>query len=442
VTSSGSDARPAPALPQAIGRLALIGLVLNVTIGSSVFGLPSVIGGRLGPASPWAWVVAAAGMALVVACIAEVASRFSQAGGQYLYARAAFGRLAGIEMAWLAYLVRLTAAATNANLFVIYLGEFWPGVAGAAESRIVVALVLLPLAVANYRGVGAGLKLSNGLILAKLLPLSVFVLAGLVPLLRPWAAAAPAVPASPGTWLEVILLLVFAYGGFEAALFPMGEAKNARRDAPLALFAGLAVCTLVYTMVQAVVVATLSDPGASPRPLAAAAQTFLGPAGATLMALGALVSVYGYLTGAMLVVPRLTYAAAEQGDLPPLLGAVHPRFRTPYVSVVVFAILAWALAAAGSFLQNLTLSAVSRLLTYGALCVALPVLRWKEQRGQGSVPPAWFRVPGGPVVPLLGLGFTAVLELRMTGRELVVLGATLAAGMLHWVWVRHRIGSA
>lgn len=111
-----------------------------------MFGLPSVIGGRLGAASPWAWVVAAAGMALVVACIAEVASRFSQAGGQYLYARAAFGRLAGIEMAWLAYLVRLTAAATNANLFVIYLGEFWSGATGAVESRVVLALLILPLA--------------------------------------------------------------------------------------------------------------------------------------------------------------------------------------------------------------------------------------------------------------------------------------------------------
>ncbi len=437
MSPSESGARSPPALPQAIGRLALVGLVLNVTIGSSVFGLPSVIGERLGPASPWAWIVAAGGMALVVACIAEVASRFSQAGGQYLYARAAFGRLAGIEMAWLAYLVRLTAAATNANLFVIYLGEFWPGATGAVESRIVVALLILPLAVANYRGVGTGLNLSNGFIIAKLLPLGVFVAAGLVPLLGHWAASVgPMAPPTAGTWLEVILLLVFAYGGFEAALFPMGEAKNARRDAPAALLAGLAVCTLVYTMVQAVVIATLSDPGASPRPLAAAAGTFLGPPGATLMALGALVSVYGYLTGAMLVVPRLTYAAAEQRDLPPLLGAVHPKFRTPYVSVVVFAALTWVLAAAGNFLQNLTLSAVSRLLTYGALCLAVLVLRRKERRGVADVGPAGFRVPGGAVVPLLGLAFTAVLVLRMTERELAVLAATLAAGLLHWVWVR------
>jgi APA family basic amino acid/polyamine antiporter len=166
-------------LTQAIGRLALTGLVLNAVIGSSVFGLPSVVAGELGAASPLAWLLAALGMALIVACYAEVASRFSEAGGQYLYARAAFGRLAGIEMAWLTYLVRLTAAATNANLFVISLAQFWPGATGPLQSRMVLGAILLPLAIVNYRGVGSGLTVSNAFTIAKLVPLGVFVVAGL-----------------------------------------------------------------------------------------------------------------------------------------------------------------------------------------------------------------------------------------------------------------------
>ena len=153
--------------------------MLNSVIGSSVFGLPSVIGGQLGSASPWAWVVAAIGMALVVASFAEVASRFSRAGGTYLYARVAFGRFAGIEMAWLTYLVRLTAAATNANLFIIYLAEFWPGATGPIESRVLLALVLAPLAAANYRGVRGGVTTSTTFAAAKLVPLGIFVVAGL-----------------------------------------------------------------------------------------------------------------------------------------------------------------------------------------------------------------------------------------------------------------------
>ena len=426
-------------LPRAIGRLALVGLVLNAVIGSSVFGLPGVIAARLGSASPWAWVLAAAGMALVVACFAEVASRFHQAGGAYIYARAAFGQLPGIQMAWLTYLVRLTAAATNANLFVIYLAEFWPRAAGPIEGRLILAAVVLPLAMANYRGVGAGLGVSSAFTVAKLLPLGVFVALGLPVVLAGGAAppsASPAAVPDLTVWLEVVLLLVFAYGGFESALIPLGEAKNPRRDAPIALLGALGFCALLYTAVQVVVTATLSAPAASDRPLADAARLFLGPPGATLMTMGALISVYGYLAGVMLLVPRLTYAMAEQGDLPRWMGAVHPRFLTPHVSVVLFAGLVWLLAASGGFLQNLTLSAVSRLLTYGAVCVALVVFRRRERGGRGGVEPAWLRIPAGTTVAALGLGFTAVLALRMNLRELLVLSATLMAGLLHWSRMR------
>ncbi len=377
-------------------------------------------------------------MALVVASFAEVASRFARAGGAYLYARVAFGRFAGIEMAWLTYLVRLTAAATNANLFIIYLAEFWPRATGPVESRALLALVLLPLAAANYRGVRGGVSTSSVFAVAKLVPLVLFVVAGLFLMgtgggMR---ASAPIPEADAGTWLEAILLLVFAYGGFEAALLPLGEAKDPRRDAPVALFAALGLCALLYTLVQVVVIAALADPAASPRPLAAAAQVFLGPLGAGLMAAGALVSVYGYLAAAMLNVPRLTYAMASEGDLPPKLGAVHPTFRTPHVSVLLFAAMVWTFAAAGDFLQNLTLSAVSRLLTYGAVSVALVVLRRKESEKVEGVEPVWFRVPAGSAVAALGLAFSAVLALRMSQRELAVLSGTVLAGLLHWLWMR------
>jgi basic amino acid/polyamine antiporter, APA family len=407
-----------------------------------VFGLPSVIGGWLGAASPWAWVAAALGMALVVASFAEVASRFTRAGGTYLYARVAFGRFAGIEMAWLTYLVRLTAAATNANLFIIYLAEFWPRATEPVESRLLLALVLLPLAAANYRGIRGGVSASNAFAVAKLVPLVLFVVTGLFVMGAGdgMQASPPAVQADAGTWLEAILLLVFAYGGFESALLPLGEAKDPRRDAPMALFAALGLCALLYTLVQVVVIAALADPAASPRPLAAAAQVFMGPVGAWLMAAGALVSVYGYLAAAMLNVPRLTYAMAAEGDLPPKLGAVHPKFRTPHVSVMLFAATVWTFAAAGSFLQNLTLSAVSRLLTYGAVSVALVVLRRKESARADGVEPAWLRLPAGHAVAALGLAFSAVLALRMSEREVAVLAGTLLAGLLHWVWMRGRGG--
>lgn len=424
------------ALPRSIGRLALTGLVINAVLGSSVFGLPSSIGGRLGAASPWAWVLAAIGMVFVVACFAEVASRFEGAGGQYLYVRATFGQLAGIEMAWLSYLVRLTASATNANLFVIYLAEFVPGVEGRIAASVVLALILLPLVVANVRGVGSGLGVSSFFTIAKMVPLALFIVLGLA-LLPLEPAVRPPTPVA-GDWLHVILLLVFAYGGFEAALMPLGEARDPRRDAPVALFAAFGLIALIYTLVQVVVILALPDPGSSTRPLADAARVFLGRGGAVLLALGALISVYGYLAGAMLNVPRLTHAMADEGDLPAQLGAVHPRFQTPHRSVILFGVLVWAWASLGSFLSNLSLSAVSRLLGYGAICVALVVLRRREVSGDAGVMAAWFTVPAGRLVAALGLGFTAILALRMSGRELVVLVVTMTLGLLHWWWARRQ----
>jgi amino acid transporter len=208
----------------------------------------------------------------------------------------------------------------------------------------------------------------------------------------------------------------------------------------VALFTALGLCALIYTLVQLVVLAMLTDPSATDRPLAAAAQVFLGPVGAALMAAGALVSVYGYLAAAMVNVPRLIYAMAAEGDLPPRLAAVHPRFRTPHVSVAVFAATVWAFAAAGGFLSNLSLSAVSRLLTYGMVSVALVVFRRRE-RVAPEVEPAWFRVPAGTVVAALGLGFSAVLTLMMKRLELVVLTGTIACGLVHWMWMRGRVSS-
>ena len=378
-------------------------------------------------------------MVLVVAAFAEVASRFHRAGGTYLYARVAFGRFAGIEMAWLTYLVRLTAAATNANLFVIYLAEFWPGATAPVAARLVLAGVLLPLVVLNYRGIRGGVGTSTLFAAAKLAPLAIFVVAGLWAMGAGGGAPGPArvTEADAGTWLEAILLLVFAYGGFEAALLPLGEARNPRRDAPAALFTALGLCALIYTLVQIVVLAMLADPAGADRPLAAAAQVFLGPLGAGLMAAGALVSVYGYLAGAMVNVPRLIYAMAAEGDLPPGLAAVHPRFRTPHVSIMVFAATVWAFAAAGGFLANLSLSAVSRLLTYGMVSVALVVFRRREHVAH-DVESAWFRVPAGTLVAALGLAFSAVLALRMKRLELVVLAGTLACGLVHWFWMARR----
>ncbi len=413
-----------------MGRWSLVALVINSIIGSGIFGLPSVVAGMLGPASPLAYIPAAMGMGVVMACFAEVASRFRQAGGPYLYAREAFGRLAGIEVAWVTYLARVTAAAAMVNLFAIYLAEFWPAAKSPWPRLAILTLLIGVLAAVNYRGVRAGAWQSNIFAVAKLVPLLVFIAAGLFFVHRGNYSFHST--ASAETWVEVLLVLVFAFGGFEGALIPMSEAKDPKRDAPFALFVALAVVTTVYMLVQVVVTGILPNAAASDRPLAAAARVFIGPGGAAFITLGALISVYGVLSSNALFSPRLTFALAEQGDFPPLFAAIHRRFHTPYISIVVFAVLVWALAIAGSFRWNLTLSAVARLFTYGATCAALVAFR-KRPQGEAAL-----RLPAGGLFALLGILFCVVLITRMGRAEFWIVLVTCAVGLLNWVWARRR----
>jgi len=430
VNETRQEASSNKGLVRVIGRWSLAALTVNCIIGSGIFGLPSALAQRAGRASILGVVLAGAAVGVVMASFAEVASRFTETGGPYLYAREAFGRFMGIQVAWLVWFVRLTACAANANLFVIYMGEFWPRATQPLPRLIILTVLIGMLAMINFRGVRAATYVSSVFTVAKLASLGVVCVAGafyLVVVRR----IVPAETASPPAeaWLQAIVLLIFAYGGFEAALISTGEARDPRRDVPFGLFVALVTCTLIYGLIQWVVVGVLPDPGHSERPLADVARIVLGQGGAALVAVGALFSVYGYLSGNILATPRITFALAERGDFPPVFALVHKRFHTPYFSIFVFALLVWALALVGSFTWNVTLSAGSRLFYYGVVCAALPMLR--KKRG-----PAVFQVPGGEWIALMGVVICVGLLTRIDYSRSLILLVAVAVALLNWLLVR------
>ena len=430
MTETRQEASSNEGLVRVIGRWSLAALTVNCIIGSGVFGLPSALAQKAGRASILGVVLAGAAVGVVMACFAEVASRFTETGGPYLYAREAFGRFMGIQVAWLVWFVRLTACAANANLFVTYLGEFWPRATQPLPRLIILTLLIGMLAAINFRGVRAGTYVSSAFTVAKLASLGVVCVAGAFYLVG-MRRIVPAETASPSAdaWLQAIVLLIFAYGGFEAALISTGEARDPRHDVPFGLFAALVTCTLIYGLIQWVVVGVLPDPGHSERPLADVARIVVGQGGAALIAVGALLSVYGYLSGNILATPRITFALAERGDFPSVFALVHKRFHTPYFSIFVFALLVWALALLGSFTWNVTLSAGSRLFYYGVVCAALPMLR----RKQG---PAVFQVPGGTWIALLGVMICLGLLTRIDYSKSLILLAAVVVALLNWLLVR------
>jgi basic amino acid/polyamine antiporter, APA family len=425
---SAQTETPARQLVRVIGRWSLVALVVNSIIGSGVFGLPSTVAALIGRSSIWAVVAAGAGMCVIIGCFAEVASRFHQAGGPYLYARVAFGRFMGIQTAWMLWLGQVAAPAANANLFVIYLGEFFPHAKDPLPRAIILTLLIGLLAFINIRGVRGGAQVSNLFTAAKLIPLLAVIVLGVFVLANHhWQLASAATPASnTGQWMKAVLLLVFAYGGFETALAPMSEAKNPRRDAPFALFAAVITCTVIYALIQWVVVGVLPDAAHSARPLADVARIAAGPVGAAFIAIGALISFYGYLSAKILAMPRVPFALAEQGDFPKIFAAVHRRFHTPYVSILAFATLVWVFALIGEFKWNVTLSAVARLLYYGVGCAALPVLRRKHPEG------AMFRLPAGGFFAALGILLCIALATRVDFGQSLILIATIALASINW----------
>jgi APA family basic amino acid/polyamine antiporter len=420
-------------LVRSIGRWSLAALMVNSIIGSGIFGLPSLITRQLGAAGPVAWVAAAVFSGIIMLCFAEVASRFTETGGPYLYARVAFGRFTGILMGWLTWLVRLASAAANVNLFVIYLAEFWMRAQSPVPRVIVLTALIAMLTAINYVGVNAGTQLSNVFTVAKLLPLSVFIVLGGVYLFSHHQPVHVGLASTgTGSWLDAMILMVFAYGGFEGALLPTGEAKDPRRDAPFALIVALITCAVVYTLVQVVVIGVLPNAAASDRPLATAARVFMGEAGTAFISVGALLSIYGYLSSMILNTPRLTFALAEQGDFPRIFAAIHPRFRTPYFSIVVFAVLLWILAFTGSFQWNVVLSAVARLLYYGIVCAALIVLRRRAPRE------ARFRLPAGPGLAITGIALCLVFLTAMQRGSFYILAMVAVIALLNWIWASRR----
>lgn len=420
-------------LVRAIGRWSLAALVVNCIVGSGIFGLPSVLAALLGRASVLAVVLAAAAMAIIMACFAEVSSRFSGTGGPYLYAREAFGRFMGIQVAWLVWFVRVTASAANANLFVIYLGEFWPPAAQPAMKLAILTLLVGILALINVFGVRAGTHVSSVFTAAKLAALTLVGAAGAWYLIASHRVVpATALLTGKPDWSQGMVLLIFAYGGFEAALISAGEAKDPRRDMPFGLFAALIACAVIYALIQWVVVGVLPDPGHSQRPLADAAHIVLGSGGAAIVSVGALFSIYGYMSGNMLATPRVTYALGERGDFPSAFALVHPRFHTPYFSIAVFAALVWLLAWLGSFAGNATLSAGSRLFYYGVVCAALPVLRRRHSA------PALIRLPAGTLIGILGALLCVWLLTQIDYDNSLILAAAVGVAVLNWWVVRKR----
>jgi amino acid transporter len=408
-------------LVRAVTRWQLVGLSINDVVGSGVYLLPASAAALLGTASVWAVVAAGVAVAVLVCCFAEASSYFEEPGGAYLYTREAFGPFVGFEVGWMTWLARITSVASLANGLALAMAFLWPGAETGVPRAIIIVVSLALLTWVNVVGVKQGAGTAVGLVVAKMLPLAVFIVVGVF--FMDWSRVTADVPARPGSLGEAALLLLFAYAGFENAPAAAGEYKNPRRDVPFALAMMIVIVTLTYTLAQLIALGTLPNLAQSQSPLAEAAGIFLGRPGALLLSFGAFVSILGNLSNTTLLGPRYLFALGLDGFGPPALARVHPKYRTPANAIITQSAIALVLALSGSFVQLAMLSVIARLATYIGTAAAVPVFR-KRFRDR----PDALRLPGGPTIPILALLLTGAFLASVTWPNLVAGAIALALG--------------
>lgn len=356
-------------LPRRIGVGGALMLAFNGAIGASIFALPATLAADFGTFAPWLFPLVGLASLLIAIPFSRSVAAFPESGGPATYGRV-FGTLPGFELGWIYYVARATAFAANLNVLISYLARWWTGAEGGAL-RIALMLVAVAIfALINIRGVGPAMRVLGGFTILKTVPLVLAAIAALV-----MAGVPSPGPLPPLSEVETGVLIVFyAFVGFENATVVAGETRNPARTLPRALLGTIASIALLYFVVQLAFVAFFPnglDEGAD-TPLLALGTVVMGAPGAIVLGLAAVFSLAGNLHANIAATPRLTFAMAERGELPSWLARVHPSYETPTASILFFAALTAALAISGSFVWLAVVSTLARMIIYAVTILALP----------------------------------------------------------------------
>jgi amino acid transporter len=304
---------------------------------------------------------------------------------------------------------------------VTYAAWFYEPLGDGLARQLAVSLVLVLITVINIAGVKRALLAIYIFTLLKLIPLAILVLLGLTKL-DPGIFAAEGLPTFDGLG-ETILVLMYAFVGFESTGVAAGEARNPRRDIPRALVQSVALVAIIYVLVQWVAISVAPDIGQSETPLIEVSQILLGPWGAALIGLGAVFSIVGNVSSMMVSGPRMVYAMGRARVLPQWFGAVHAGFATPVNSIAFIGLLSIVLALSGGFVWLAAMSTVVRLIVYAACILSLPKLNSVLQAGQKT-----FELPGGYIIPVLALLISLWLITQASGDSWLFTGLFMAFG--------------
>jgi basic amino acid/polyamine antiporter, APA family len=414
-------------LKREVGFVGLAANTLNMVVGAGIFVLPALVSSYLGAASILAYIVCGLLMFGIVLCFAEVGSQITTTGGSYAYIQAAFGNYWGFlsnSLFWIGTGVIMNAAVLNAMADM--LSNYVPSLQNPLLRACFFIILLLGFVWVNIKGVKHGNSLVKFNTLVKMIPLITLAIIG-------WKSVDSqnlAIVSMP-TFESLggaSLMLFFAFGGGEAALSISGEIRNPSRNIPLGIMLGMGAVILLYVLLQLVAQGVLGESLVTYKdaPLAVVSERIFGKIGYGLIIAGGVYSIFGSLSGGILVYPRVIFGGATNGWLPKTLAQIHPRYATPHVAIIWYAVLVFGFAVSGGFKQLAIISSATLLLIY--LGVVLAVIKFRSQGLSSS-----FRMPFGYLIPaVLCVVICWFLSHLKTDEVLAMMIFVLVLSLIYW----------
>jgi APA family basic amino acid/polyamine antiporter len=405
-------------LKREIGVWGLVANSINIIVGAGIFILPVIIAERLGTGSIWAYLVCGILMIFIMLCFAEVGTKITRTGGAYSYIEDAFGRYAGfLTTNIFIFGASIMANAAVANGLANTLSYFLPIFKTQWIRVLLFGVMFGGLAYLNVRGVRKAIFLVKFNTIAKLSPLILIAVFG-------WFYITPSnLVMTSGNSVpdlgEMSLILIFAFVGAETALNVSGEIRNPKKTIPKGIMLSIAIVVTLYILIQLTVQGILGASITDYRnaPLAEAARRMIGEAGATFVIIGASFSMFGNISGMVLNMPRVLFAAARDRVIPIAgLARVHKEYQTPHISIVSYAFLGFIFASTGEFKQLAMLSSASYLIIYLGVVVSVIKFRIANRTEEGS-----YVLPGGYIIPLLSAVVIIWVLSNLPVKELVAM---------------------
>jgi amino acid transporter len=402
-------------LKRSLGLFDVTSLVIGTIVGADIYIAAAFGAGFLGPASVLAWILAGVMAMTIALCFAECSSLVPQVGGPYAYAKEAFGDFTGFIVGWSLLIASWSAIAVFPLAFVSYLKFFFPNISLTVQIIVKILFVLF-LTVVNYFGVRQAGKANDILTILKIAPILIFTIAGIIYfILKPSILISNFTPLAPlgfGGLGSALVLIFWAYVGFELVTVPSDEIIDSKKTIPLAIGIGMGIIVLFYFVTNFVIIGIVPwmNLSTSTAPLALAGFALMGALGAAFLTIGALLSISGSDEAGILSSARIPYAMAGDGLLPKFFAKIHPKYGTPYVALIIQNTVTLIAAIFGTISQLIILSVFTILFCYLITCISVFPLRNKYSGG--------FRLPW--IIPISGILISIYMMTQCALNQIIV----------------------